>query len=197
MSVACPVYAQTAVPPNSESGVTLYGAYRWGGNLTDESTDASASVRNDASYALAVDIGIDRQTQLQFFYSHQQTALSTEASAPTLNNEGLAIDYYHAGGSYFFKEVGSGGYVVGGIGATHVSPDSGDFNSETFLSGNLGMGVMLPLGKNVGLRFEARGYATLISSDSALFCGNVGCVTAIEGDGFYQGEALAGLSIRF
>jgi hypothetical protein len=199
MSVACSAHAQTAAPGKSENSVTVYGAYRWGGSVSDENTDASVSVVNDSSYALAVDFGIDRQTQVQLFYSHQESALSVEASAPTstLNNEGLTIDYYHVGGNYYFKEVGAGPYIVGGIGATHVSPDRGDLNSETFLSGNLGFGFMVPLGKHVGLRLEARGYATLINSDSALFCGNVGCITAVEGDGFYQGEALAGLSIRF
>lgn len=197
LSVACPAYAQTAAPGKSENSVTLYGAYRWGGSVTDEITDASVSVRNDASYALAVDIGMDRQTQVQLFYSHQQTALSAGPFVATLNNAGLAIDYYHVGGNYYFNEVGSGSYIVGGIGATHMSPDRGDLSSETFLSGNFGFGFMLPLGKHVGFRLEARGYATLLNSDSALFCGNVGCITAIEGDGFYQGEALAGVSIRF
>jgi hypothetical protein len=57
---------------------------------------------------------------------------------------------------------------------------------------------MVPLGKHVGLRFEVRGYGTLINNDSALFCSdNVGCVATINGDALYQGEALAGLSIRF
>jgi hypothetical protein len=198
MSVACSVHAQTAAPQKKESSVTLYGGYRWGGSLTDENTESSVSVRNDASYALAVDIGLDRQTQAQLFYSHQKTALSSGSFAPTLNNEGLAIDYYHVGGTYFFEEVGAGGYVVAGFGATHVSPDRGDLNSETFLSGNIGMGYMLPLGKHAGLRFEARGYGTLINNDSALFCSdNVGCVATIKGDAMYQGEALAGLVIRF
>jgi len=198
LSAACLVHAQTAAPLKKESSVTLYGGYRSGGTLTDESTGSSVSVINDASYALAVDIGLDRQTQAQLFYSHQKTALSTQSFAPTLNNEGLTIDYYHVGGTYFFEEVGTGGYVAGGFGATHVSPDRGDLNSETFLSGNIGMGYMVPLGKHVGLRFEVRGYGTLINNDSALFCSdNVGCVATINGDALYQGEALAGLSIRF
>ena len=76
--------------------------------------------------------------------------------------------------------------------------ESGDLNSETFLSGNLGVGYMLPLGKPVGLRFEARGYGTLINNNSSMFCGsNAGCVVSIKGNAMYQGEALAGLSIRF
>ena len=198
MSVPCSVHAQAAAPRLKETSVTLYGGYRSGGSLTDENTESSVRVRNDASYAFAVDIGLDRQTQVQLFYSHQQSALSSESLAPTLNNEGLSIDYYHVGGTYFFEEVGAGGYVIGGFGATHVRPDRGDLNSETFLSGHIGAGFMLPLGKHLGLRFEARGYGTLINNDSAMFCSDsAGCVVSIKGDAMYQGEALAGLSIRF
>ncbi len=102
------------------------------------------------------------------------------------------------GGTFFMQEVAPGDYVVGGIGATHVSPDRDDLNSETFLSANIGMGYMLPLGKHVGLRFEARGYGTLLDNDSTVFCGdNVGCLVTINGDAMYQGEVLAGFSIRF
>ena len=181
-----------------ESSVTLYGGYRSGGSLSDANTGSTVNVRDDSSYALAVDIGLDRQTQVQLFYSHQQSALSSEIFAPTANNFGLDIDYYHIGGTYFMRKVGAGGYVVGGIGATHARPDRDDLNSETFLSANLGMGYMLPLGKYAGLRFEARGYGILVNNESSLFCSdNAGCVVAIKGDAMYQGEALAGLSIRF
>ncbi len=198
MALACSVHAQTAAPQKSESSITLYGGYRWGGSLTDVNTGSTWDLINDSSYALAVDIGVDRQTQVQLFYSHQQSALSTGTFAPTANNIGLDIDYYHVGGTYFFEEVGAGGYVMAGFGATHMRPDRGDLNSETFLSGNIGMGFMLPLGKYAGLRFEARGYGTLIDNESTLFCGdNSGCVVTIKGDAMYQGEALAGLSIRF
>jgi len=48
----------------------------------------------------------------------------------------------------------------------------------------------------VSLRFEVRGYVTLIDSDSDLFCSG-GCVVRIQGDTFTQGEALIGLSARF
>jgi len=41
---------------------------------------------------------------------------------------------------------------------------------------------MLPLGDSLGLRFEARGYATLLNNRGGLFCGsNVGCVVSISG----------------
>jgi len=193
-----PADVQTASPARSESSVTLYGGYRWGGSMTDSNTGTTVNVNNDSSYALAVDIGLEPQTQIQIFYSRQHSALSSEAFAPSVNNVGLRIEYYHVGGTYFFEQVGVGAYVAAGFGATHARLDRGDRNSETYVSGNIGAGYMLPLGKHVGLRFEVRGYGTLINNDSTLFCGgNVGCAATIKGEALYQGEALGGLSFRF
>ena len=190
--------AQKPSPARSESSVTLYAGYRWGGSMTDTNTGTTVEVNGDSSYALAVDIGFEPQTQIQIFYSRQQSALSSEQFAPVANNVGLSIEYYHVGGTFFFEQVGVGAYVAAGFGATHARLDGGDRNSETYVSGNIGAGYMVPLGKHVGLRFEARGYGTLINNDSTLFCGsNVGCAATIKGDALYQGEALAGLSIRF
>jgi hypothetical protein len=87
---------------------------------------------------------------------------------------------------------------MGGLGATTAKPDRGGLNSETFFSGNLGIGWMVPLGAHVGLRFEARGYGILLNNHSAVFCGGtVGCTVAIKGTGLFEGEVLAGLSMRF
>jgi hypothetical protein len=56
----------------------------------------------------------------------------------------------------------------------------------------------VPLVPNVGLRFEARGYGILLNNHSEAFCGGAaGCTVAIKGNGLFQGEVLAGLSIRF
>jgi hypothetical protein len=46
------------------------------------------------------------------------------------------------------------------------------------------------------LRFEGRGYATLVDSSGGLFCSG-GCVISIKGSTVTQGEALLGLSFRF
>ena len=53
-------------------------------------------------------------------------------------------------------------------------------------------------GKRLGIRFEARGYAALLSNNGGLFCGgNKGCVITINGPALYQAEGLEGLSLRF
>lgn len=196
LAAATTVFAQGAPKPAKENSVTVYGGYRFGGTLTEATTNSTIDLKNDGSVALAVDFGLDPQTQIQLFYSRQNTALTSGAFSPQVNNIDLTLHNYHVGGTYFIDHVGQGLYVVGGLGATTATPDRAGLNSETFFSLNLGVGWMVPLGKHAGLRFEARGYGILVNNNSALFCSG-GCVVSIKGDAIYQGEALVGLSIRF
>ena len=93
--------------------------------------------------------------------------------------------------------MSSGAYAVGGIGATVFRPDGPGLTSETKPSINFGFGYMLPLAHDLGVRFEARGYATLIDSTGGMFCANNSCLVSIKGTTLYQGEALVGLTGRF
>jgi hypothetical protein len=87
---------------------------------------------------------------------------------------------------------------MGGLGATTAKSDVRGRDAQTFFSGNLGVGYMVPLGQHVGLRFEARGYGILLSNSTAVFCGdNAGCTAAIKGNALFEGEVLAGISARF
>jgi hypothetical protein len=181
-----------------ESSLTLYGGWRFGGSLDDETTGKSWDLKDAASYAMALDIGLDPRAQLQFFVSRQNSALKANDFAPTVNDIGLNITYFHVGGTYYLSRAGQGGYVVGGLGATYFEPDDDRLNSETKFSLNLGGGYMVPLGKHVGLRLEARAFVTLLNNSGGLFCGNsAGCVVHIQGDTLVQGDVMAGLSVRF
>jgi hypothetical protein len=190
--------AESAATAKSESSITVYGGDRFGGQVTDSTTNSTVNLANGSSVALAVDIGLDRNTQIEFFYGRQKTALASGAFSPQATNIGFTFHNYQIGGTNFIGEVGRGLYVMGGIGGTTAKPDRGGLNSETFFSGNLGVGWMVPLGPHVGLRFEARGYGILLNNRSLVFCGgNTGCIVAIKGNGLFEGEVLAGLSIRF
>ncbi len=190
--------ARNASAAMSESSVTVYGGDRFGGGVTDSTTNSTSNLENGSSFALAVDIGLDTNTQIELFYSRQNTALTSGAFSSQANNIGLTLHNYQIGGTNFIEEVGRGLYVMGGVGGTTAKPDRGGLNSATFFSGNLGIGWMVPLGLHVGLRFEARGYGILLNNHSAVFCGRTtGCIIAIKGDGLFQGEVLAGLSMRF
>jgi hypothetical protein len=191
-------HAQSASFAKNESSLTVYGGARFGGGVTDSTTNSTINLQNGSSFAVAFDIGLDRNTQIELFYSQQNTALTTGALSSQANNIGLTLYNYQIGGTNFIEEVGRGLYVMGGIGGTTAKPNRSGLNSETFFSGNLGIGWMVPLGPHVGLRFEGRGYGVLLNNHSAVFCGGTtGCTVAIKGNGLFQGEVLAGISIRF
>jgi hypothetical protein len=183
--------------PGSENGITLYGGYRAGGNFTEATTGQDVRVGSFASFAIAVDIALEPLKQVELFYSRQKTDLSSGAFLVSTNSIPLTIEYYHLGGTAFFETMSSGPYVVGGIGATVFRPDGPGLTSETKPSMNLGFGYMLPLRRDIGVRFEARGYATLIDSTGGMFCSNSSCLVSIKGTALYQGEALVGMTGRF
>jgi hypothetical protein len=190
--------AQSTATAIYENSVTLYGGGRFGGSVTDSTTNSSIDLKNGSSFAVALDIGVDRSRQVELFYSQQNTALTSGAFSAQSGNVGLTLHNYHIGGTAFIDEIGSGFYVMGGIGGTTATPNVSSLNSETFFSGNLGLGWMVPLGNRVGFRFEARGYGILLNNNTALFCGDRnGCTVAIRGDGLFYGEVLAGVAIRF
>jgi hypothetical protein len=192
------VRAEAPTSAKNESSITVYGGDRFGGSVTDSTTNSTINLQNGSSFGVAVDIGLDPNKQIELFYSQQNTALSSGAFSSQGSNTGLTFYNYQIGGTAFFDEVGRGPYVMGGIGGTTAKPKQAGLNSQTFFSGNLGVGWMVPLGAHVGLRFEARGYGILLNNNTALFCGGrSGCNVAIKGNGLIYGEVLAGLTVRF
>jgi hypothetical protein len=181
----------------SENAFTLYGGYRGGGTLTDATTDQDVRVGSTGTFGLALDIALEPLKQVQIFYSRQNTELSSGAFLVATGSVPLRIEYFHLGGTAFFESMSSGPYAVGGIGATLFTPTGPGLTSETKPSINFGFGYMLPLGPHLGVRFEARGYATLIDSTGQMFCSSNNCLVSIKGTALYQGEALVGLTGRF
>lgn len=184
--------------PVTSSAFTLYGGYRTGGRLTDTATNRTVVVDEHASVALALDLALDPGRQTEIFYAHQKTALASQGLAGAVDRVPISIDYLHIGGTSFLQQTIAGPYLVGGIGVARAKPDFGGLRSATRLSMNLGIGYLLPLGRSLGLRFEARGYGTLVNSEGGLFCGgDSGCVISVKGDVLYQVDFLLGVSGSF
>jgi hypothetical protein len=189
--------ALPAAAADKGKALTVYGGYRDGGRFTEETSGERLEVEGSGAISLAYDFAKDASRAYQIFLSHQRSDLSLKnVPAATRESIGMNITYLHVGGTNFWQgRLGKGWYVVGGLGATFFDPGEG-FDSELRASGNLGFGYEQPLGKNLGLRFEARGYATLVNSSGGFFCSG-GCVVSISGDLFTQGEVMLGLSARF
>lgn len=195
-TATAPPKEPAAVAASKDSNVTVYAGYRFGGSLTDITSGQTWELTDGPSFAAAADFGIDSKTQWELFLSYRNTALKASGLSTAANNLGLGVTYAHVGGTYFIDRIGRGTYVVGGLGLTFLDPHVSGLNSETKFSLNLGVGYMIPLGERIGVKLEARGYATLVNSSSALFCSG-GCVVQIKGTTVTQGELLAGITVRF
>ncbi len=179
--------------------VALHGGYRGGGGLEDAVTGDERDLADASSYALAFELrfreGDDRYYQL--WYSRQGSSVDDGAATRDVD-----VEYLHIGGTLPF-----GGwervqpYFAAGIGATRFSPAGADADDRVKFSGSAALGLEVPLGRNAALRFEGRGYLTFTDTDSAFFCksddGEGFCRIVASSSTVFQGEALAGILIRF
>jgi hypothetical protein len=151
-------------------------------------------LRETGSYAGSFDMPLDDSSEFQVFYNHQSTEFTPWPYPQT--SADLRLDFLHIGGTYFPDGLGRGVYVVGGLGVTRATPDGAGLVPETRFSLNIGVGYLLPLSRNFGVRFEARGFATLFGANGTVFCSG-GCVANLTGSALSQGELLIGLSTHF
>ena len=61
--------AQETPTAKYESSVTVYGGERFGGSLTDTTSNSNISLQNGSSFAVAVDIGLDRSILFSLCYA--------------------------------------------------------------------------------------------------------------------------------
>ena len=181
-----------------QTSVTIYGGARGGGSFEDASGNGAVFKLNSAAAGSAsIDWQLDDGRVAQLFYSFQRSALPGRAFGQA-SDVALNVSYLHLGGRAFFDgdARSGGGYVVGGLGATFFAPALSGLTDEVRPSANVGIGWQWPLARNVALRGELRGYASLIHSSGQFFCSG-GCVVSIRGTTLVQGEGMLGVSIGF
>ncbi len=183
-----------AGPVAAQMTLTLYAGYVGSDGIENVSTDAQATVKSSAVFAIALGAVLDPSREALLMYSQQSTTLAPGGGAAPFD---LTIRYLHLGGTSFVDgPIGRGVYVAGGIGATQFSPSTSGYGTEFKPSLNLGVGYYWPLGDSVGLRAEARGYATFVNSSGGFLCSG-GCVVVLRSDIFLQYEGMIGLTARF
>jgi Outer membrane protein beta-barrel domain len=201
--VACTaaLLATFALPTAAQNAVTVYAGARAGGSGFSDSAagDRSLDLEGGGAGSISFDWAIDPSRQVQIFLSRQSTELrGVSTSGGGSDVVPLDISYAHLGGTVFFENglAQQGGYVVGGLGVSHLSPGLDGLSAEIRPSMSIGIGYEMPLASALALRLELRGYATLVNSDSSFFCSG-GCTVNIKGDIITQAEVMLGLSVRF
>ena len=168
--------------------------YRFGGSFDERSSQRLMDVDDRGSWGFTLSSYISPTTRYEFLYSHQDTRLSDWADPQDAFN--LDIHYLQLGGTVDFTQERIVPFFSGGIGMTHLSPGHAGYGNETRFSLSVGGGLKWYPTEHLGIRFEMRGYGTLLDSDGSLFCDG-GCQLELSGNLFPQFETNLGLIFRF
>ena len=204
MSVRCMMWAAclgAGLAPAAYADILqispFYG-YRFGGEFEDADTGARLKFRDSSCWGGVFDIRLSEETQLEFYYSRQETELKRDEglfASTTLFD--LDVDYYHLGGTYALSYGPWQPFVVGTLGATHLAPDAPGTDSLTRFSLGLGGGVRFLPTKHLGLYLAGRGLFTSLEGDLAYRSESGDAMVRIDSDGFWQVEFQAGLVFAF
>ncbi len=182
--------------------LTPYAGYRIGGEFEQQNGSAKYELDEGNSAGLIFNIAArDVNTQWQVLYGQQRTSLKTPVSFDPAARLGIDVEYFQFGGTYLFDGDDMRPFVALTAGVTHFGPTLAGVDSESFFSGSIGGGVQLLQTRRVGVRLEARVFATFVNTDGAIFCHSGpqtgGCAISIHGTALYQFEASAGVVFRF
>jgi hypothetical protein len=178
--------------------ITPFGGWRFGGGFADLETGADLDLDDSLSYGVILSIPWNDppRSRVELIWSRQDTTVSEAGDTdPVLD---LDVQYLHFGGMVPFKTPNDrlDTLILGGVGATFMSPGTDGAGSEVLFSLSVGVGLLYRASDHIGIRLEARGYYTFTEADAAIFCAG-GCVIAFSTGGFGQGELTAGLQIAF
>lgn len=176
--------------------ITSFAALGAGGGFRDEATGADLDIRPSAAAGFIVGFPWQENSQLEFYVSHQSTEVRPDSGAGAAFD--LNMNYYHVGGTVLMEPQGKfQPYFVATMGATHFDPGDA-LDSEIRFSFSGGLGSRFPLSSSLALRLEGRFFATLVESDSQIFCSLPGtCSIRVQGSTLLQWQGLLGLSYRF
>ena len=174
--------------------ISPFAGYAFGGSVRDAALGDSRAFDAALAYGGALSFRIAESWRFELLYSRQPTRVEGGLGSPF----DVTVERYLAG---FQEEKGPGERVrwFGSVwlGATRFVPGFAGYDSKTKFGGGVGLGVKTFFGGNVGLRFEARGFYTLVKGEGGMACVNGSCLFAFSGDGLWQGDVSGGLILAF
>lgn len=181
--------------------LTPFGGYRYGGTLWADRTGLfpfDADVAGNGNIGINLGIPIGRTPmKVELMVNRQRTHLSGGHGLfePEVRLADFDVTYYHAGLQVPFGNPSSvSPFVVVSAGVANLRPDLRGVTAENRFSASGGIGLKVPLNRNVGLRLEARGYYTSLGADDD-DCFR--CYDDYYNRDLYQGETNLGLVISF
>ena len=198
MACASPAAAQEQA---SKYELTPYAAYRMGGSFDEKDGPGRVDINDSSAEGLLFNIAANPNGQYEIIYARQRTDADISGFLADDSTIDMDVEYFQFGGTYLLDGDTARPFVAMTIGITQFDPQLPDTGSESFFSASLGGGIHLRARERLGIRLEARVFATLIDDDSDIFCSSIGgagtCLIQVDARTLTQWEFRAGLVFRF
>jgi hypothetical protein len=177
--------------------VIPYSGYQIGGKFEDEETDVDLEINDASTWGFLVDYNLNKHSQIEFYYSHQETEVSSNGLISDRELFDLDVDYYHFGGTLIKRGNKLEPYMVGTLGVTRFDPESSEANSMTRFSLGFGGGVRYFPVERIGLYLGGRAFVTFVESEVTYISDEDGTTLEIESNALWQFQFMAGVVIVF
>jgi outer membrane protein with beta-barrel domain len=179
--------------------LTPFGGYRYGGTIFADQTalfgGRDVKVASAGNYGVNFGIPIG-DWKLELMVNRQDTHFTSGGGlfSPSERFGGFHVTYFHGGLQIPFAVSRTATpYFIVSAGLANLDPHVAGATSDNRFSAGAGIGVKVPINRNVGIRIEERGYFTSLSNygDSCR-----SCYYSYNHD-LYQGETNVGIFLRF
>jgi hypothetical protein len=186
-----------AQPPAHRVELFAGPGFRFGGILDTE--EGRVDITNTLALTTTLAVRARHDAFFEFTYSYQPAELEVEdLSQPSLAVFDLSVHYIQLGGIVQWDYEAGSPFVGLTAGVVVMDPEPEGFTTETRLAGSLFAGGKTMLTPRIGLRGEARLWATYFPDHVDLFCSLPGyCAISVSGDAMFQGETTGGLFVTF
>lgn len=186
-------------PGSDAFELTPFIGYRWGGTIFADQTflfgeDVDVEPSMNVGGSLGIPLG-SSGLKLELMANRQSSQLETDRGLfdPESDVADIDVTYLHAGVQIpFARSRNASPYVVVSGGLANIDPQVSGVSAENRFSASAGLGVKVPMSRNVSFRFEGRGYYTALEEETD-------CVICdyFYNQDFYQGEVNLGLTFSF
>jgi len=173
--------------------LTAFGGLAFGGELIATPGYESVPLQAGLLYGGAVNVEFLPRWRFEALVMREESKVPGPANGTYVD---VDVDRYMGG--ILSQERLSQRFDIFGefmLGATRYVPAG--YESELWFTLGAAAGVKTYVTRNVGFRFEARGYYTPVVISGATICGGYGCVIGYTGTGTFQGDITAGVIIAF
>ena len=177
--------------------VSVFYGLRGGGEVEETETGEIHRIDDSTSSGVVIEYDLNDSQQIEFLYSHQESALLAGGSFTGVKVFDLDVDYYHIGGTYAPGSERWRPFVAMTVGLTRLTPRDARYEDTNRFSFAIAGGVKGRLVNHIAWHVEARGYNTVLESGTSIFCADGECTFSVSGNGYWQYELHAGLGVSF